>query len=121
MPYLQTLVLQRDEVPNFSSYPYCLPVVRHLDRISFHPAVTYFVGENGTGKSTLLEAIAIVAGFNAEGGQAEAESFLANGGDIRITSWLGLIQCTGVGDPRSHRPPTFTIQNFVSVSGGIAP
>lgn len=53
--------------------------------------------------------------------QAEAESFLANGGDIRITSWLGLIQCTGVGDPRSHRPPTFTIQNFVSVSGGIAP
>ncbi|MDD4716374.1 MAG: AAA family ATPase, partial [Oscillospiraceae bacterium] len=30
--------------------------------------VTFFVGENGTGKSTLLEAIAVACGFNAEGG-----------------------------------------------------
>jgi predicted ATPase len=30
--------------------------------------VTFFIGENGTGKSTLLEAIAVCAGFNAEGG-----------------------------------------------------
>ena len=30
--------------------------------------VTFFVGENGTGKSTLLEAIAVGHGFNAEGG-----------------------------------------------------
>ena len=30
--------------------------------------VTYLVGENGVGKSTLLEAIAVAAGFNAEGG-----------------------------------------------------
>ena len=32
-----------------------------------HP-VTFFVGENGTGKSTLLEAIAVAYGFNPEGG-----------------------------------------------------
>ena len=30
--------------------------------------MTYFVGENGTGKSTILEAMAVAAGFNAEGG-----------------------------------------------------
>jgi predicted ATPase len=30
--------------------------------------VTFLIGENGTGKSTLLEAVAIAAGFNAEGG-----------------------------------------------------
>jgi predicted ATPase len=30
--------------------------------------VTFFIGENGTGKSTLLEALAVSAGFNAEGG-----------------------------------------------------
>ena len=30
--------------------------------------MTFFVGENGTGKSTLLEAIAVAYGFNAEGG-----------------------------------------------------
>jgi predicted ATPase len=33
-----------------------------------NPRVSFFVGENGTGKSTLLEAIAVVEGFNPEGG-----------------------------------------------------
>ena len=33
-----------------------------------HPQVTFLVGENGTGKSTLLEAIAVKWGFPAEGG-----------------------------------------------------
>ncbi|MBQ4611316.1 MAG: AAA family ATPase [Clostridia bacterium] len=33
--------------------------------------VTFFIGENGTGKSTLLEAIAVAAGFNAEGGSRD--------------------------------------------------
>ena len=36
--------------------------------IRFNNPVTFLVGENGTGKSTLLEAIAIDYGFNAEGG-----------------------------------------------------
>ncbi|MGH3793661.1 MAG: AAA family ATPase [Pseudonocardiaceae bacterium] len=31
-------------------------------------AVTFLVGDNGTGKSTLIEALAVAAGFNAEGG-----------------------------------------------------
>jgi predicted ATPase len=34
--------------------------------------VTFFVGENGTGKSTLLEAIAVAEGFNPEGGSRHA-------------------------------------------------
>jgi predicted ATPase len=36
--------------------------------LPFHPKVTFFVGENGTGKSTLLEAIAVECGLNPEGG-----------------------------------------------------
>lgn len=35
---------------------------------SFESPVTFFVGENGTGKSTVLEAIAELCGFNAAGG-----------------------------------------------------
>lgn len=36
--------------------------------IDFHPNVTFFVGENGSGKSTVLEAIALALGFGPEGG-----------------------------------------------------
>ena len=47
-----------------------LPVVRHLRKTSLHLAapVTFFIGENGVGKSTLIEAVAVGMGFNAEGG-----------------------------------------------------
>jgi predicted ATPase len=49
-------------------YPFNLPVVRHLDELTFHPKVTFLVGENGSGKSTLIEALAVAWGFNPEGG-----------------------------------------------------
>src|ERR1700712_4125446 len=52
------------------SYPFSLPFIRQLDELKIHPKVTYLVGENGTGKSTLLEAIAVASGYNPEGGSA---------------------------------------------------
>jgi predicted ATPase len=53
------------------SYLSNLPVVKWLlesKMLEFPGEVTFFAGENGTGKSTIIEAIAICAGFNAEGG-----------------------------------------------------
>ncbi|NEZ50513.1 ATP-binding cassette domain-containing protein [Clostridium botulinum] len=66
--YLRYVELLREKVESFSKYPYCLSAIKDLSRIEFHPKVTYIVGENGTGKSTILEAIAIACGFNPEGG-----------------------------------------------------
>jgi predicted ATPase len=60
--------LLRERVPSFEQFPYCLPAIRCLDRLPFHPKVTFFVGANGTGKSTLLEALAVSVGLNPEGG-----------------------------------------------------
>ena len=66
--YLLEVQLRRETVPSFDRYPFSLPVARHLDRLELHPAVTFLIGENGTGKSTLIEAIAVACGFNPEGG-----------------------------------------------------
>ncbi len=51
-----------------NSYPFNIPSIKNLNSLKFHPRVTYLIGENGLGKSTLLEAIAVYLGFNAEGG-----------------------------------------------------
>lgn len=66
--YLRSVEYLRHEIPDGKEYPFHLPLFQHFENIEFHPKVTYLVGENGTGKSTLLEAIAIALGFNPEGG-----------------------------------------------------
>lgn len=68
LPYLQTISLKRDRIPDFERYPFSIPAIRELDYLDFSPEVTFLVGENGSGKSTLIEAIAVAMGFNAEGG-----------------------------------------------------
>ena len=63
-------ILFEDALPAVS-YLRGLPVVQHLQRyprLIFDTDVTILVGENGTGKSTLLEAIAVACGYNPEGG-----------------------------------------------------
>jgi len=49
-------------------YPYNISSLAALHELKFRNPVTFIVGENGIGKSTLVEAIAINAGFNPEGG-----------------------------------------------------
>jgi predicted ATPase len=61
-------MLKRDQVRSFDRYPFSIPAIRDLYTLELHPKVTFLVGENGVGKSTLIEAIAVAAGFNAEGG-----------------------------------------------------
>lgn len=66
--YIKFVNVKEELIPSYEGYPFNLPVMTNFHEIVFHPNVTYMVGENGMGKSTLLEAIAINLGFNPEGG-----------------------------------------------------
>lgn len=66
--YLRAVRLNRDKVSSFDTYPFNIPAIRHLERLEFSPGLTILIGENGIGKSTLIEGIAVKWGFNAEGG-----------------------------------------------------
>ena len=66
--YITSIELLKKTIKDNNKYPFNLPVIQYLNKIEFHKNVTFFVGENGTGKSTLLEAIATQYGFNPEGG-----------------------------------------------------
>src|ERR1700757_3150721 len=66
--FVSRVSLLRDRVDSFQHYPFSLPAVRSLESIELHPKVTFLIGENGSGKSTFLEAIAVSMGFNPEGG-----------------------------------------------------
>ncbi len=93
-PYLHEVRLERGEVPSFERYPFSLPAIRRLRTLSFHPKVTYFVGENGSGKSTFLEGLALALGFNAEGGALGELRFATRDSHSELHSYLR---------PRPHR------------------
>jgi predicted ATPase len=67
-PYLRRIWLDPSRVPDREAYPFCLPFLRDEFELSFDAPITIIVGENGTGKSTLLEGIAVLAGYDEAGG-----------------------------------------------------
>ena len=67
-PYLKRVWLDPARVGDANSYPFSLPFLRGGFDLAFDSAITIIVGENGTGKSTLLEAIAALSGYDQAGG-----------------------------------------------------
>ncbi|MDR6569098.1 AAA family ATPase [Chitinophaga ginsengisegetis] len=65
---LTAITLNREKITAPGEYPFNIPALKNLSTLQLHPKVTYLSGENGMGKSTLIEAIAVACGFNPEGG-----------------------------------------------------
>ncbi len=55
--HIRSITLHHEKYPTADHYPFTLPIFNKTRRLVFDTPVTLFVGENGTGKSTLLEAI----------------------------------------------------------------
>jgi predicted ATPase len=75
-PFLTRVALREDRVQP-GVFPFTVPWLLPTLALELSAPVTFFVGENGTGKSTLLEAIAWSVGFGAQGGNRD-QSFTEN-------------------------------------------
>jgi predicted ATPase len=62
--HLKKATLHPEKYPTKDSYPFCLSVLQNTKQVILKNYVTLFAGENGTGKSTLLEAIAVACGIH---------------------------------------------------------
>ena len=67
-PYLRRVWLDLSRIEDREAYPFCLPFLHDEFELGFDRPITIIVGENGTGKSTLLEGIAVMAGYDEAGG-----------------------------------------------------
>ncbi len=87
-PYLAGVRAVPERISDPDSFPFSLPVVRDLD-VAFDRPVTIFVGENGSGKSTVLEAIVALCGLPVAGGsKAELASHLVAESDSPLAAAL---------------------------------
>ena len=90
-PFLREVNL-KVKPDNLDEFPFSIPSLHEGNlHLEFAAPVTFFVGENGSGKSTVMEAIAVGCGFNPSGGSRNnvydykpTESSLAN--QLRL-SW----------------------------------
>lgn len=114
-PYLKRLWLDPSRVRNREAYPFCLPFLADSFELRFERAITIIVGENGTGKSTLLEGIAALAGYDGAGGGKgympvdHSQAMEKMGGDLSSAlraSWL----------PKITRGWFFRAESFFSVA-----
>jgi predicted ATPase len=62
--HLQRLVFHPERFPNREAYPFNLEILRSTEALELTTPVTFFVGENGSGKSTVLRAIARRCGIH---------------------------------------------------------
>lgn len=95
--FLKSIALKRDLIGSFDEYPFCLPSIKSLDSLQLHPKATYIIGENGTGKSTILESVAAAFGFNPEGG---SRNFLFSTVDSHSGLYKYIRLVKGVRRPR---------------------
>jgi predicted ATPase len=125
---LKAITIPPERVKNWDDYPFSVPVIRGLTELRVESRVCFLVGENGTGKSTLLEAIASHYGFGPEGGnrnfsnhssesnhsveplaralRLSLDNRIGAGFFLRAESFFNIVSrmdVLGIGDPRDNQ------------------
>lgn len=66
--FLKSVTYSQSQTKDKNNYPFNIAVIKNLKTLKFTKRVTFLVGDNGIGKSTFIEALAVKLGLNAEGG-----------------------------------------------------
>jgi predicted ATPase len=124
-PFVRSVeLLPPDQGERRGGYPWSLPAVAAIaDGLALDPKVTYVIGENGTGKSTLVEAIAVAGGMNPEGG---SRHFSYATRDSHSDLWQAVRLVRGSRRPKSEfflrAESFFTAASYVeSLPDGLKP
>lgn len=112
--YIRSICLNKERILSFNGFPLNLPVIKNFREIALHPNVTYIIGENGMGKSTLLEGIAIGLGFNPEGGTLNF-NFSSYDSHSNLEKYLRIVK----GVERAQDSFFFRAETFYNVATNI--
>ena len=66
--FVNNIRLDKEKIEDFDIYPFNIEIIKNFDELRLTSPVTFLIGENGIGKSTFIEALAISCGLNPEGG-----------------------------------------------------
>jgi predicted ATPase len=110
-PLLSSITITLDDSVNRTDYPFCLPLIQNTKQITFSSPVTFFVGENGAGKSTILEAIAHNVGFGPEGGSKNIQFQTSNADKARLGDYMRLSW-----NHKPHNGYFFRAESFFNVA-----
>ncbi len=108
--FLKKVLINHEKISN-KNYLHKINAIKNTSTLEFERNITLFSGENGTGKSTLLEAIAASLGFNPEGG-TKNYNFKTRSSHSDLNEYINLV--------KGHRLPKwgyfFRAESFYNVA-----
>ncbi len=115
--FIKAINIHNKNFPVLDRYPFNLGVLRGTDRVEFKSCITFFAGENGTGKSTLLEAIARKYGLTIWGGE-KTHIVHRNPYETRLYDFIA-IEEGSMGRGGSIKGFIFRAENFFNYASNI--
>lgn len=89
--FIEGIRYDKQNVKNDNVYPFNIPAIKKLDELKFSKNVTFLIGENGVGKSTIIEAIAVLLKLNPEGG-SQNFTFKTKDTHSKLSDYITLYQ-----------------------------